>query len=334
MKEFTVNKYITLKLEANIPKDNLIGSFIEYIAKNFLKIENKTTVIYVNGIRFDQCKFLLLDVPKNQFDSMENVDNIDEAAEKLDHSLEINFKVNNDEFSPETEFWAHCSNIQAWAENNYDTRLLHRNLAFPLLKKLTEAGDPIAKNVFKDEIAKRLSTGYNSVITYLINEGYLDYLNREELKVVFEELEKKSVEYVIYNDNKIALTKHNELDLRYSNIRTINDIKNLEKIQNLKRLNLSHNKISKIENIDKLIDLKFLNLSFNRIEEIKGLENLTQLEELFLHVNYIKEIKGLETLINLDKLTLWLNPIKFNELYLLFLSGKDVVKFCQNKKKK
>jgi len=109
MKEFTVNKYITLKLEDNIPKDNLIGSFIGYIAKNFLKVENKTTVIYVNGIRFDQCKFLLLDVPKNQFDSMENIDNIDEAAEKLDHSLEINFQGNYEGFSPETEFWAHSS---------------------------------------------------------------------------------------------------------------------------------------------------------------------------------------------------------------------------------
>ena len=334
MKEFTVNKYITLKLEDNIPKDNLIGSFIGYIAKNFLKVENKTTVIYVNGIRFDQCKFLLLDVPKNQFDSMENIDNIDEAAEKLDHSLEINFQGNYEGFSPETEFWAHSSNLQAWAENNYDTRLLHRNIAFPLLKKLTEAGDPIAKNVFKDEIAKRLASGHNSVITYLINEGYLDYLNKDELKVVFEELDKNRVEYVIYNDNKIALVKHDDLDLRYSNIRNISNIKNLEKIKNLRRLNLSHNKISKIENLYNLINLEVLNLSFNRIEEINGLENLTQLEELFLHVNYIKEIKGLETLINLNKLTLWLNPIKFNELYLLFLSGKDVVKYCQNKKKK
>jgi Leucine-rich repeat (LRR) protein len=212
--------------------------------------------------------------------------------------------------------------------------LLHRNLAFPLLKKLTEAGDPIAKNVFKDEIAKRLASGHNSVITYLINEGYLDYLNKDELKVVFEELDKNRVEYVIYNDNKIALAKHDDLDLRYSNIRNISDIKNLEKIKNLRRLNLSHNKISKIENLYNLINLEVLNLSFNRIEETKGLENLTQLEELFLHVNYIKEIKGLETLINLNKLTLWLNPIKFNELYLLFLSGKDVVKYCQNKKKK
>jgi hypothetical protein len=47
---------------------------------------------------------------------------------------------------PEIRFWAHCSNLETWGENNYDTRLIHSNLAFPLLKKLTEAGDQTKKN--------------------------------------------------------------------------------------------------------------------------------------------------------------------------------------------
>ncbi len=50
---------------------------------------------------------------------------------------------------PIKEFWGHCSNLQAWAEYGYDTRLLHPNLAFPLLEKLATVGDPIAKKVFK-----------------------------------------------------------------------------------------------------------------------------------------------------------------------------------------
>ena len=57
--------------------------------------------------------------------------------------------------SSKTEFRANCSNLQAWVENGYDTRLLHRNLAFPLLKKLTNVGDLHAKKVFKDEIANK-----------------------------------------------------------------------------------------------------------------------------------------------------------------------------------
>ena len=44
--------------------------------------------------------------------------------------------------------------MQVWAEHNYYTRLLHRDITFPLLKKLTEGGDPLARKVFKEEIAK------------------------------------------------------------------------------------------------------------------------------------------------------------------------------------
>jgi tetratricopeptide (TPR) repeat protein len=87
----------------------------------------------------------------------------------------------------EVEFWGHCSNLQAWAENHYDTRLLHRNLAFPLLKALAKGGDRKAKIRFKEEIAKRLSSGIKSVILYLFEGGYLKYLSLEELECVLED---------------------------------------------------------------------------------------------------------------------------------------------------
>jgi len=89
---------------------------------------------------------------------------------------------------PETLFWAHCSNLQAWCEFNYDSRLLHSNLSFPLLKRLYELGDPDARNVFKEEIAVRLLSQYSPVINYLITEGYLNYFNEEELELIFFKL--------------------------------------------------------------------------------------------------------------------------------------------------
>ena len=158
-KTFKINKYITLKL-----------------------VENQT-IIYIDGKEFRACKYLLLDVPMNQDNYIHSIRSIDEAAETLDHSFEM-ASFPSRPISSETEFWGHCSNLQAWAENNYDTRLLHRNLAFPLLKTLTDLGDPIAKRVFKEEIAIRLSTGIESVMTYLMSNGYLSYLNDEELEVV------------------------------------------------------------------------------------------------------------------------------------------------------
>ncbi|MFX0012812.1 MAG: hypothetical protein ACFE9R_21045 [Candidatus Hermodarchaeota archaeon] len=113
MDEFKINQYLTLKLEGN------------------------RTNIYVNEELFQQCKFLLLEIPIEKISSFDEIESIDEASEKLDRSLEQP-REGSPRIPPETEFWGHCSNMQVWAENDYDTRLLHSNLAFPLLEKLNK----------------------------------------------------------------------------------------------------------------------------------------------------------------------------------------------------
>lgn len=159
----------------------------EFIINNYLKLrlEDDLTNIYVGGRLFRQCKYLMLNVSLTKIRDYDYIESIDEAAEKLDSSLERGGKYKY-KISPETEFWAHCSNIQLWYENNYDTHLLHRNLAFPLLRALTMGGDPLAKKVFKEQIARRFESGYPSVALYLINQGYLENLNSEELDAVIE----------------------------------------------------------------------------------------------------------------------------------------------------
>lgn len=159
--EFEVNKYLELKLES---------------AK---------TNIYVGGKIFKQCRFLLLNISKERVREYDRIDSIDEAAEELDPSMETG-RAKKHYLAPDTEFWGHCSNIQAWYENNYATRMLHRNLAFPLLNALVEVGDPLAKKVFKEEITLRLKSGYPSVVLYLINQDYLKYLTKGELNIIFE----------------------------------------------------------------------------------------------------------------------------------------------------
>ncbi|KKN41829.1 hypothetical protein LCGC14_0719410 [marine sediment metagenome] len=162
MSEFQINKYLILRLE------------------------DGETNIYINNQKFIHCKFLLLSVNIKELKSLDEIDSIDEAAEKLDKSLETYDTKKAIYIDPETEFWAHCSNLQVWYENNYNSKLLHRNLAFPLLKRLTEVGDPIAKKVFKEEIAKRFSSGVHSVMLYLMNEGYITFLNKEEFETVLD----------------------------------------------------------------------------------------------------------------------------------------------------
>ncbi len=134
------------------------------------------------GERFSQCAKLLYNLDNKQ--EQNQVKSIDEAAEKLSPSLRVDVFSRDIGLTPEQEFWGHCSNLQAWTENNYDARLLHRTLAFPLLKRLSELGDPIAKRVFKEEIAKRYSSGHFAVVTFLKKGGYLKYLNKDELSSI------------------------------------------------------------------------------------------------------------------------------------------------------
>ena len=112
-----------------------------------------------------------------------DIESIDEAYQNFNIG-QYGINLDDIKLSPEDEFRGHCSNLQAWIENDYDTRLIHYNLAFPLLKRLTEAGDLLAKKVFKEEIAKRYKSGFPSVVKYLEEERYLEYLSKEELEVL------------------------------------------------------------------------------------------------------------------------------------------------------
>ncbi|TFG25180.1 MAG: leucine-rich repeat domain-containing protein [Promethearchaeota archaeon] len=152
----------------------LINEFFELRLNKYGKTE-----IYIKGKLYTDCSSLFLTIPSNQTHQLDNIESIDEAAELLGQTLDkapVELHIDS-----ETEFWGHCSNLQAWYEYDYDTRLLHHSLAFHLLRELTKAGDPLAKRVFKEEIASRYASGYPTVVEYLRNEGYLNYLTENEL---------------------------------------------------------------------------------------------------------------------------------------------------------
>ena len=161
--------------------------FTEYKVNDYitLKLENGATNIYVNGSYFNQCKFLMLNIPVDNIEDYDGIESIDEAADILGWTPERQDGVKY-EILPEIEFWGHCSNLQAWAENNYDTRLLHSNLAFPLLKKLVEKGDIVAEKHFKEEVAERIMSGNFNVIDFLVEGEYLDNFDSDELRSIIE----------------------------------------------------------------------------------------------------------------------------------------------------
>ncbi|MHA1479466.1 MAG: hypothetical protein ACTSPU_14825, partial [Promethearchaeota archaeon] len=165
---------------AEFVETHLINPDFEINDHLSLRLENNKTNIYVGGRLFSQCKYLLLDISKGKSTELKKIDSIDEAEAKLDKRMESDHSI----ITSKTEFWGHCSNLQAWYESNYDTRILHRNIAFPLLRELVKEGDILARKVFKQEVAKRLESGYPSVVLYLIEEDYLNCLSYEELDAV------------------------------------------------------------------------------------------------------------------------------------------------------
>ena len=143
-----------------------------------LKLEGGKTNIYIDNEFFSQCKHLLIINPL-EIRELDEINSIDQVAQILSIEKE---EITNEKLiiTPEQEFWGHCSNMQVWVENDYDTRLIHSNLAFPLLKKLSKIGINGAEFKFKEEVFKRLEEKYAPVNNFLLREGYT-YLLGDDL---------------------------------------------------------------------------------------------------------------------------------------------------------
>lgn len=232
MKEFRVSDLITLRL-----------------------IDGKT-ILYINNKEFKQCKILLLNIPMEDRSDQE-IKSIDEAAENLDASMEYENKVD-----PEAEFWGHCSNLQAWVENQYDTTLLHRTIAFPLLHTLSKEGDMLAKQIFKEEIARRYKYGSLAVQAYLFEEGYLSYLT--DADILSGILSPKDASFM----ERFMNSKRN-----YSPIPWFDLIRDIERNDRL----FFSVKAGKIWELELEID--------ERLNRVPGeIENLTSLDRLALYI--------------------------------------------------
>ena len=271
-----------------------------------LKLEDNKTLIYVKGELFQQCKFLLLNISVDNASSFDTIESVDEAEEKLDKSLESDNDYSL--ITYEDEFWGHCSNLQVWYENSYNTNILHRNLAFPLLKKLADAGDSLAKKVFTEEIAKRLESGYPSVVKYLIEENYVKYLTSDQQ--IYSLLDNKEAEVIqelgmsLY-PNFIFFWTYGTDDCS-SNIGVENkrvtqiaildaDVvlpETLGKLTNLRIIWLINCNLKKLpESIGNLTSLELLVLSNNNLISLpESIGNLRKLERLELQGNKIVQL--------------------------------------------
>ena len=277
---------------------------IEFNVNDFitLKLENDKTIIYVNEERFLICKHLIFNIPTNRIRYYDEIQSIDEI---------VGLSNKRQEIPPETEFWAHCSNLQAWSENNYDTRLLHSNLAFPLLKELAEAGDIVARKYFKEEIAKRFSSRHYPTAKFLYDEGYLGMLTHIELETLIQDCLNQ---ISITEKFRILLrdTIMHEITRQFPHVKEIRYFVKDEEVIDLKISRKSTRKTRDTKDIfclHNLTHLKALSLSNFENSSLCEFENFTKLEKLELQSCNIEEIKCLRILNNLKQLELGFNRI-------------------------
>jgi hypothetical protein len=225
-----------------------------------LRLEDNKTVLYVNNREFKQCKYLLLDILDDEIEDVQEIKSIDDAAENLDNTMEYE-KLG---ILPEEEFIGHCSNLQAWVENHYDTDLLHRSLAFPLLKILSEEGDILARQRFREEIARRYRYGNITVQTFLFEESYLSYLSNEDI-----------INGILTPKEAIFMEKVMSSGESYAIIPYFEKLRDIDPPKNKIFVSLDDGKIEELEIV--------LNEHLNQIP--KEIENLTALHRLNIYIN-------------------------------------------------
>lgn len=327
-KEFKINEYLFLRMYD----------------------DDGITRIYVSGTPFIQCKFLLLNINVDEVSALDEIESIDEAAEMLDASMEEGVGAYRFNIPPKTEFWGHCSNLQVWYEHDYDIRFLRSNLAFPLLRRLTEAGDPLAKKVFVEEIMKRFENGTETTREFLELEGFLRHLplevqlhialNDNDYNTLMELSEKiftdrlhPIMDILLHNidEGNIKIENKQIIEFNLRNSKMQGFPKSILKFKFLRILSLRDNKLKEIpQDIDKLKNLRELWLEDNELQVIPdSICNLKKLEMLWLGSNKINclpenigNLKELKTLVLTKNLLKRLpNSIcKLHKLESLFLS--------------
>nr|MDO8110487.1 hypothetical protein [Candidatus Sigynarchaeota archaeon] len=186
-------------------EEEAVASFTEEFKINdhlVVRLVQDRVHMYVNGKVFDQCVYPVVDLGDDEYyPDDEPVKVPSKASRTLDAMLWKQHGTLDHpgydeglQLSSKDQFWGLCSALQAWAENHYDTRLLHVNLAFPLARALALAGDNEAKLQFEREVVSRWNSDFEPVQNYLAQQGYL---NRLSPKTIVEILVHGGPRYLI-----------------------------------------------------------------------------------------------------------------------------------------
>ncbi|MHA1997863.1 MAG: leucine-rich repeat domain-containing protein [Promethearchaeota archaeon] len=133
------------------------------------------TFIVVGEKVINMCKRLAITLDEEMLEATRDLDDLDDiiyVTNNISPKFKRHFKT-RELVSGEEEFWAHCSNVQAWYDMGYDMRVIDSRLGARILKAVSDAGDPDAKMIFQAQMRDRLDAGFvfgnTNVISVALN---------------------------------------------------------------------------------------------------------------------------------------------------------------------
>lgn len=152
------------------------------------------------------------------------------------------------------------------------------------------------------------------------NQTIIDIMNLQEFKLNGD-MKSRAAKYFDANFKFDSLTRPKLKIIP----REITQLTNLRKIQ------LSGNKIKEIPQMGSLVNLQSLYLSDNQITDIQQIGSLVNLQELNLSGNKIKDIQQIMQLVNLNTLFLFCNKIKLIPSQIIQLINLTKLHLSHNK---
>jgi hypothetical protein len=198
---------ITVQNVKYMPNKIVINQYIDLVW------QDGKPVIHVAGKTFRQCSFLAVTIPVEKAMDIQGPDIIDQIKSMRDARMlhgvqdvdEYLHKVGNlgleEHITPETIMQAHASNLQAWAENDYNPEILASNLSFPLLAELADVGDEKAKRVLESEVNRRIIEGNIYTRTAILRSKVGKYLTPAAFDVLSKDVNTGIRVFVAGNEN-------------------------------------------------------------------------------------------------------------------------------------
>jgi hypothetical protein len=153
--------------------------------------------IFVNGKPFNHCMFLAVTITTEEASGIDSINELIDIQDsrKMEGATGREFGLDDDQI-----LQAHASNLQAWVENDYDTRLLHHNLSFPLLKELARSMDKKAIEVLKYEMMERLKSQHEGVMITLI-DCCSEFFGKNEYNEILKTCNMKVLRTLYFDDD-------------------------------------------------------------------------------------------------------------------------------------